>query len=122
MNIVNLSGRLVKDAELQSYGKGKDGGHYLRNAIAVNDGIDKDGNKRVQFIPFTAWNATASIISDYVKKGDFFNLTGRIVQNNYEDEDGTKHYNIEVTASSVELLPNAEREDNKTSNGKYRRG
>ena len=122
MNIVNLSGRLVKEPELQNYGKGKDGGCYLRNSIAVNDGVDKDGNKRVQFIPFTAWNATASIISDYVKKGDFFNITGRIVQNNYEDEDGTKHYNIEVTASSVELLPNAEREDNKTSNGKYRRG
>ena len=110
MNIVNLSGRLVKDAELQSYGKGKDGGHYLRNAIAVNDGVDKDGNKRVQFIPFTAWNATASIISDYVKKGDFFNLTGRIVQNNYE-KDGQMVYQTEVRVSGVYLLPNPSNDD-----------
>ena len=122
MNKVQLVGRLTKDVELSEFGKGKDKGTVCRGAIAVRDGIDKDGNQLVQFINFVAWNNTANILEGYTKKGDMIALAGRLTQNDYTDEDGVKHYTLQVTVSEVELLPQGAKEEEKPQKGnKYRR-
>lgn len=121
-NSVTLIGRLTKEPELQTYGKGKDAGKYLRFSIAVRDGVNKDGDPQAQFIDCIAWNATAETITNYVEKGDIFAVNGKLVQNNYEDSEGIKRYSLQVTVTGLELLPNnrEEKEDNK-KNGKYHR-
>ena len=106
MNKVQLVGRLTKDVECQEYGKGKDKGYYARFAIAVRDGIDKDGNQLTQFINCVAWNVAAVNLEKYTKKGDQVAIMGRITENNYEDEDQVKHYSQQVTVSEIELLSN----------------
>lgn len=125
MNKVQLVGRLTKDVELSEFGKGKDKGTVCRGAIAVRDGIDKDGNQLVQFINFVAWNNTANILEGYTKKGDMIALAGRLTQNDYTDEEGVKHYTMQVTVSEVELLPQGNREEeeekSQKKSKKYRR-
>lgn len=106
MNKVQLVGRLTKDVECQEYGKGKDKGYYARFAIAVRDGVDKDGNQLTQFINCVAWNVAAVNLEKYTKKGDQVAIMGRITENNYEDEDQVKHYSQQVTVSEIELLSN----------------
>ena len=106
MNTVQLVGRLTKDVECQEYGKGKDKGYYARFAIAVRDGVDKDGNQLTQFINCVAWNVAAVNLEKYTKKGDQVAIMGRITENNYEDEDQVKHYSQQVTVSEIELLYN----------------
>ena len=106
MNKVQLVGRLTKDVECQEYGKGKDKGYYARFAIAVRDGVDKDGNQLTQFINCVAWNVAAVNLEKYTKKGDQVAIMGRITENNYEDENQIKHYSQQVTVSEIELLSN----------------
>lgn len=106
MNKVQLVGRLTKDVECQEYGKGKEGGYFARFALAVRDGIDKDGNAITQFINCVAWNSTAVNLKKYTKKGDQVAVMGRITENNYEDDQKVKHYSQQVTVSEIELLSN----------------
>lgn len=122
-NSVTLIGRITKEPELQSYGKGKDGGKYLHFSMAVRDGLNKDGDPNTQFIDCIAWNATAETIAQYVEKGDMLAISGKLVQNNYEDADGVKRYSMQVVANGLELLPNnrAEEKEEPKKNGKYHR-
>ena len=111
MNKVQLIGRLTKDVESQEYGKKDKGGYYARFAIAVRDGVDKDGNPLTQFINCVAWNTAAINLEKYTKKGDLVAVMGRITENNYEDEEKVKHYSQQVTVSEIELLANKKAED-----------
>lgn len=123
MNKVQLVGRLTKDVECQEYGKGKEGGYFARFALAIRDGVDKNGEPLTQFVNCVAWNATAVNLEKYTKKGDQVAVMGRITENNYEDENKVKHYSQQVTVSEIELLSNkkdAEPEEEKKTK-KYHR-
>ena len=91
MNKVQLVGRLTKDVECQEYGKGKEGGYFARFALAVRDGIDKDGNAITQFINCVAWRQTAEFISRYFRKGNMIGLNGSIQTRTYQDRDTGKN-------------------------------
>lgn len=104
MNNVILTGRLVKEIEVVT--DKKDEWAVTRNALAVADGIDKEGNKLTQFINFVAWNEKADLLKEYVRKGDMVTIQGKITQNNYTDKEGIKRYATEVTVTGIELLPN----------------
>ena len=106
MNKVQLVGRLTKDVECQEYGKGKECGYFARFALAIRDGVDKDGNPLTQFVNCVAWNSTAVNLEKYTKKGDQVAVMGRITENNYEDDQKVKHYSQQVTVSETELLSN----------------
>lgn len=105
MNNVSLIGRLTKDPDIRTFGKGKDAVDMARFTLAVRDGKDKDGNERTQFISCSAWGAVVAIIAEYVRKGDMLAVDGKLVQNNYE-KDRQMIYQMEVRISNVYLLPN----------------
>ena len=109
MNNVQLVGRLTKDPDIRSFGKGKDAVDMARFTLAVRDGKDKDGNERTQFISCAAWGAVVAIIAEYVRKGEMLAVDGKLVNNNYE-KDGQMIYQTEVRINNVYLLPNAQPE------------
>ena len=111
LNKVLLNGRLTADIELNNYGKGKNAGTYARFTLAVGDGKNDDGENIAQFITCKAFNKTAEILEEYVKKGDMVTIVGKLVNNNWEDKDGNKHYSTEVNVFEFDLLPN--RKDDK---------
>lgn len=110
MNNVSLIGRLTKDPEIRTFGRGKDAVDMCRFTLAVRDGKDKDGNDRTQFISCAAWGAVCDILEQYTHKGDMLAVDGKIVQNNYE-KDGQMVYQTEVRVSGVYLLPNPSNDD-----------
>ena len=105
MNNVQLIGRLTKDPEVRSFGKGKDAVDMCRFTLAVRDGRDKDGNERTQFISCAAWGAVVEILEKYTAKGAMLAVDGKLVNNNYE-KDGQMIYQTEVRVGGVYLLPN----------------
>lgn len=121
MNKVILKGRTVKDIELIEYGE--KGGVFARFAIAVRDGKDSNGEERAQFINCLAWNTTAELLAEFVKKGDEVLVAGRLVQNDYEDKDGVKHYSFNVVVNEVEFIGAGKEKpkEEKASNRKYSR-
>lgn len=121
MNSVNLVGRICADPELKKFGKGKNAGVRTRITVALYDGTDSDGEKRTQFIPVSLWGKTAEMVCKYCTKGDMVAISGRIIQNNYEDDEGEMHYSFEVVGSMVELTgksSKSEKDEKKKSSKK----
>jgi len=110
MNSVNLIGRLTKDVELKTFGKGKESGAVARVTLAIRDGKDAEGEERTQFISCTLWNKTAEIAAEYCAKGDQVAVSGRLVNNNYE-KDGQMVYQTEVVVNNLELIGGRRTED-----------
>jgi len=126
MNKVTLIGRLTKDVELTSYGKGKNAGVYANVCVAIRAGIDNEGEQKTDFIYVTLWNRTAEIAAEYAKKGDLVALAGRVRDTSYEDEEGKYHVRSEISINEIELLGSARKpaeddEDDKDSGKKNRK-
>lgn len=117
MNNVQLIGRITKDPEVKTFGKGKDSVDLCRFTLAIRDGKDAEGNERTQFISCAAWGKVVEIIEQFIKKGDMVACDGKLVNNNYE-RDGQMIYQTEVRVSGIYLLPNKVQEEDEPK--KYR--
>ena len=91
-------GRLVADPEFRQT---QSGIPVCRFRIAVNRPKKQDGSQEADFIGCTAWRNTAEFISRYFSKGQMIHVEGQLRNNDYEDQNGTKHYSMDVLAESV---------------------
>lgn len=110
MNNVQLIGRITKDPEVKTFGKGQNAVDMCRFTLAIRDGKDQEGNERTQFISCAAWGKVVEIIGNYVRKGEMVAVDGKLVNNNYE-KDGQMIYQTEVRVQNVYLLPNPQQEE-----------
>lgn len=99
MNLVILSGRLVRDPEIRYT---KQNTAVARFVIATNEGKDKDGNEITEFIRCTAFKKTAEFIDRFFLKGSAIIVTGRWHTNTWE-KDGEKHYDTEVQVRTADF-------------------
>ena len=120
MNKVILMGRMVADCDTKEFGKGKNAGLVGSFRLAIRDGVDADGNERTQFIQCTVWNGLAEIVEKYAKKGNQICVAGKLVNNNYEKQDGTKVYQTEVQVQEISLISAGETKE-KPKASKYNR-
>lgn len=87
MNNINLIGRLTRDIELRNVGESKVG----KFTLAVNRKFkNKNGEYEADFINCIAWNKTAEIMAQYLKKGNQLGVSGRLEIGFFEKEDGTR--------------------------------
>ncbi len=108
MNQVGLVGRLTRDPELR-YTQG--GTAYCRFTLAVDRGLNKEKRQEAEannqqtadFISCQAWGKTAEIISQYVKKGHLFSISGTIQTGRY-DKDGQTIYTTDVVVRSFDFI------------------
>jgi single-strand DNA-binding protein len=97
MNNVSLAGRMTKNCELKYTQEGKAIGNFT---IAINKRYKKD---EANFINCVAFGKTAELISEYVRKGHLFGITGSIETSSWE-KDGQKHYKTEVAVDQITFL------------------
>lgn len=109
MNQVQVIGRLVRDIEVKDLG---DGRRVLNNTIAIPTTYKKDNGHETDFIPFVAWNKTASLLQQYCKKGHLIGLTGKLQSRSYVNKDSETVYVVEIVASSIDFLTNKPKENN----------
>ena len=95
MNNVNLIGRLTKDVELRRTDSGKE---VCSFCIAIDGGQD-----RTYFIDCVAWEARATNISTYFRKGDKIGIAGMITTRQYQDKDGNNRKAVEVLVNSFDF-------------------
>ena len=101
LNRIILIGRLTQDPDL-TYTKSGHG--VVRFSIAVDRNYkDKEGNKKVDFIPIIAWNKLAEIVSEYMTKGKLISVAGSLEIRSYTIE-GDKRYIAEVIAEDIKFL------------------
>ena len=101
MNKVILMGRLTADPEFRQTTGGTP---CCRFRIAIDRPKAKDAQQaETDFIDVVAWRARAEFVSRYFSKGSRILVEGAIHNNDYTDNNGTKHYRIEVLADNVEF-------------------
>lgn len=87
LNQIIISGRVVRDPELR---KTNSGMSVCTVTVAVDRMKDKNGDKVTDFFTVNMYGKTADAFSQYVSKGQFVEITGKMHSNTYEDKDGKK--------------------------------
>lgn len=98
LNKVILMGRLVADPEFRQTTSGIP---VCRIRIAVDRPFRKDQERQSDFINITCWRNTAEFVSRYFSKGKMIIVEGSLRNNDYTDNNGVKHYSMEVQADNV---------------------
>ncbi len=121
VNKVILLGNVGKDPEIRSTA----GGTMVANFTLATTDRQKDaqGNwqDRTEWHNLVAFQRTAEIVRDYVKKGHKLYIEGKIQTRSWDDkESGQKRYRTEILVNDLSLLSG--REDSGGGSGGYSRG
>ncbi len=103
-NRVILVGNLTKDPELRY----TSGGLAVSNfSLAINRKFTSGGEKKeeVDYFDIEAWDKLAELCSEYLKKGSGVLIEGRLKQDRWEDETGSKRSRIKIVATAIQFLP-----------------
>lgn len=102
MNKVLVTGNLVRPIEKRVTESGRS---IVNNTIAVNRQYkDKDGQREVDFIPFTAFGQSADYLDHYAIKGDKMEIVGRWQNRQYLDKNKQNRQVSELIVEYVSLL------------------
>ncbi len=100
MNDCKFIGRITKDPE---YRVTPSGSEVVSFDLAVqrkyknqNDEYESD------FIRCVAFKKTAEFINNYAKKGYVMSVSGEMRNNNYEDQNGVKHYGMQLIVNNID--------------------
>ena len=102
MNIVILTGRITKDAEIR-YTQSNEPMAIARFTLAVDRRYKKDGEQSADFISCVAFGKRAEFMEKYGKKGTKFNVEGSIQTGSYNNKDGQKVYTTDVIVNNIEF-------------------
>lgn len=120
MNINNVvvEGLLTKDCEVR---KTNSGLSVCQFTVAVKrNQKDEQGNRIADFINCVAWRQKADYLGEYGKKGQCVSVKqGRLQTRNYDRQDGTKAFVMEVLADEVELEYPRQNQNYQNSNQGY---
>jgi single-strand DNA-binding protein len=112
VNKVILIGNLGKDPELRFTPNNVPVASFT---VATNERYkDKDGNwqDRTEWHNIVAWQRTAEIANEYLKKGRQVYLEGRLQTRSWDDKQtGEKKYRTEIVVSDLVLLGGAREGD-----------
>jgi single-strand DNA-binding protein len=119
VNKVILLGNVGKDPEIRSTA----GGVMVANLTLATSDRQKDAQggwqDRTEWHNLVAFNRTAEIIRDYVKKGSKLFVEGKIQTRSWDDkETGAKRYRTEIIVNDLSLLSGR---DEGASGGGYNR-
>ena len=100
INRVELLGRVGAEPEMRYTSNGT----AVTNLSLATDRQRKDGESTTDWHRVVCWAKLAETINQYLAKGDRLYVTGRLVYDSYEGEDGQRRYYTEVHARDVVFL------------------
>lgn len=104
INKVILIGHVGKQPEIRYMQNGSPVANF---SLATNEywtGQDGQKNERTEWHKIVAWKKLAEFVQQYVGKGGYLYIEGKISTRNYEGRDGAKHYVTEIVAREIGLL------------------
>ena len=102
---VVLMGHLARDPELRYTPQGKAVANFT---VAANRRYEKDDGEKVDqvaFVDVSVWNRLAETCAEYLRKGRAVLVSGRLVQDNWQDkETGKQRSKLKVVAQQVTFV------------------
>ena len=107
INRVELLGRVGMDPEMR-YTQGGTAVTHLRLAT---DRVRRGGDMETDWHSIVVWDKLAEAVANYVEKGQRLYVSGRLVQNTWEEEDGQRRHRTEIHAQEVVFLDSSRNGD-----------
>ena len=107
-NNVQLIGHLGKDPEIKETSAGK---KYAKFSLATSDTYKNQAGEKItdtQWHNIIFWGKTAEIAEKYLKTGSKCAVQGKLIYDNYEDQDGNKKYFTQIRGNELLLLDKRE--------------
>ena len=95
INVVTVSGRLVRDPELKT----TPNGHTVASFRIANNTL-----KKTNFFDVSLWGKPAETLVEYAEKGRWISLSGRMEQDEWEDKEGNKRTSYSIVADNFNFL------------------
>lgn len=102
LNVVALQGNLTRDAELKHTNSGT---AICEFSLAVNNWFGKD---HASFFNVTIFGKQAESVQQYLMKGKPVEITGKVKQERWTDQNGNNRSKIVIIADKVHLLSSGE--------------
>ena len=115
LNRVILMGRLCADPEFRQTQSGI-ASCRIRIAVTRAFANKQTGEREADFINVTCWRQTAEFVSRYFRKGSMIAVEGSLRNNDWTDQNGVKHYSMDVQADNVHFC---ESKNSSQSGGNY---
>ena len=110
-NKVIMIGTLTRDIELKYM---PNGSALAKSAIATNHKYKSNGEQKeeVCFLDFTVFGKGAEILNQYVKKGSKVMLEGRLIFEQWQDNDGTNRNRHTLRVEEFKFLDSKDKKQN----------
>ena len=113
INRVILVGRLTKHPEIR---KTPNGASICKFTLAVSRKVKSQGQPDADFISCVAWNKTADLMYQYLKKGSLIGIDGRLQTGKFTNNNGETIYTCDVMVESLQFLDKKEETQNNDVN------
>lgn len=105
INKVILVGNVGADPEVRSLESGvKVARVRLATTERYTDRQTNESREMTEWHTITLWRGLADVADKYVRKGSQLYVEGRLRSREWTDNDGGKHYSVEVLADEMKLL------------------
>ena len=103
LNRVQLMGYLGKDPDARFTPTGK---QVVKFSLAVSNRWKKDGalQEHTEWINIEAWGKLAETCNEYLRKGSFVFVEGRIKTDRYQDDSDVTRYFTKVVINQMQML------------------
>ncbi len=103
LNRVQLMGNLGKDPEARFTPTGK---QVVKFSLAVSKRWKNDSGmqEHTEWINIEAWGRLAEICNEYLRKGSFVFVEGRIKTDKYQDDSDVTRYFTKVVINQMQML------------------
>ena len=105
LNSVTLIGFVGKDPEIRHTSDGKMvAGFSVATSERWKDKASGDMKEKTEWHRCVAFDRQAETISEYVTKGSYLHVTGKLATRKWQDKDGSDRYTTEINAQSIIFL------------------
>ena len=112
MNTLTIIGNLTSDPEVRHTQTGKT---ICSFSIAVNEYSKNKEEKNVSFFKCESWEKTAEIIEKHFKKGHKIGITGRLKQERWESDNGSRSA-VKIIVNSIDFLQQKNTSESSSAN------
>lgn len=103
-NSVQLIGHLGADPEMKTLEKGTSLAQIRVATTEKYKNAAGEWTEDTQWHSCTLWESLAQRAHDYLKKGSYVLIQGRLIHRNYEDAQGIKRYVTEIRVNNFLIL------------------
>lgn len=116
LNVVALTGRLVREPEVK---KTQSGVSVCSFSIAVERPYKSGEDRQADFFDCVSWRHNADFIQKYFHKGDMIGVSGHLQTRSWEGDDGKKRKNVEVSADNISFVGGKKDANNASDNNDF---